>query len=401
MATLYKAASVLPRAGVRLKGGAVVVEDGQIGWVGPAGRAPAVARTVDLGKATLMPGLVNAHSHLELTNLRDRVPYGDSFAEWLEGVARSRTPSGRLAAVEKGIRDALKRGTTAFGDIVPPGSFEDVVAAFAETGARARLYVEALGFHPDRADGIFEQVWELVEMQQLPPNVSTGISPHAPYTVSRPLLSRLCAVADGHGRPLAVHVAETLEEMAFLRMAMGPLRELLRRFDADDPEHEPYGSAADFLAEVQVHNTPLVLVHANYLRPRDVPRSAFVVYCPTAHAFFKHPEHPALEFIEEGVRVAIGSDSAASGPSVDVLSELRHVARARPDFDAVTLFRMATEWGAQALGLDAGVLEAGRLADLCAFEGEGGPEVMTQSDPESRCVLTVVGGRVLHRLDAA
>ncbi|MFI5402379.1 MAG: amidohydrolase family protein, partial [Planctomycetota bacterium] len=347
--------------------------------------------------AVLVPGLVNAHSHLDLTHLRGAVPFEGEFAKWAERIMHGRKRPGMPEAARRGIREALARGTTAFGDIVDRRSFPEVVEAFRETGARGRLFVEAIGFRPETADEVFEAVWDLVEMRALPSNVATGVSPHAPYSVSPPLLERVVAVADGHQRPLAVHLAETLEELAFLRHGIGPLRELLKRAGADDPAFKPDGSAAAFLKRLDMRGAPLLLVHCNYLRPREVPAGAFVVYCPTAHAFFRHPEHPVLEMLEEGVRVVIGSDSAASGDTVDALTETQLLARTRPDLQPRAVFRMATEWGARGLVLDSGALAPGKLADLAAFTPALSHEIL--GSPDARCVLCAVGGRVVHRVD--
>jgi len=397
--TAYLAARVLPDAETSIPDGAVVVEDGRIVWVGASGEGPKADETIDLGDSVLMPGLVNAHSHLDLTHLRGSVPFEGEFARWAERVMEGRKKPGMADAARKGIKEALARGTTTFGDIVVPGTFAEVVEVFREAGARGRLFVEVIGFRPEAANEAFERVWDLVEMRALPSNVATGVSPHAPYSVSPTLLERVVAVADGHGRPLAVHLAETLEELAFLRHGIGPLRELLKRVGADDPSYKADGSVAAFLKRLELSHAPLLLVHGNYLRPRDVPAGAFVVYCPTAHAFFGHPEHPVLELLEEGVRVALGSDSAASGHTVDLLSETQYLARMRPDVSPRAIFRMATEWGARGLGFDAGLLAPGKLADLAAFSPAQGHEILGQAD--ARCVLTVVGGRVLHRVDPA
>jgi len=394
--TRIAAARVLPDPETVLEDAAVVVDDadGRIAWVGPVAEAPPADATIDLGDAVLAPGLVNAHSHLDLTHLKGLKRQGD-FTTWLKAVKGGRGGQGMEAAARWGIREALARGTTAFGDVCAPASFGAMVAAFEETGVRARLFVEALGFRPAVADRVWEEVWDLVEMHDLPPTVQTGVSPHSPYAVSRALLDRAVAMADGHGRPLAIHFAETLEELAFLRHGIGPLREMLKEFGADDPAHEPWGSTDAFLEHLVLRRAPLVLVHGNYLRPSHVPRGAFVAYCPTAHAYFGHPEHPVLELLEEGVRVVLGSDSAASGDTVDVLSETQHLGRRRPDVPAKAVFRMATDWGARALGLDAGTLEPGRLADLAAFTPAGGHDALAR--PDTRCILTMVGGRLLHR----
>ncbi len=377
----------------------MLVEGGRIAWVGASADAPAAATVVDLGETVLIPGLVNAHSHLDLTHLKGTLPFQGDFSAWIDGVRRGRGAPGSRAAALWGLREALSRGTTTFGDVVAPHSFAEMVSVFEEGGARGRLFVEALGFQPEAADGAFEKVWTLAEMQALPATVSTGISPHAPYSVSRALLARLLAVADGHERPVAIHLAETLEELAFLRHGIGPLREMLKRLGKDDPTHEPYGSAAAFLAQLTLDRAPLLLVHGNYLRPRDVPLGATVVYCPTAHAFFRHPQHPVLEMLEEGVRVALGSDSAASGETLDLLTETQHLARVRGDLDARAVFRMATEWGARALGLASGRIAPGLWADLAAFTPPVGPEILGHAG--ARCVLTTVGGRILHRAEVA
>jgi 5-methylthioadenosine/S-adenosylhomocysteine deaminase len=392
--TRFFAARVLPDSSKEFAPGCVVCDGERITWVGLADEAPQADTTVDLDDVVLTPGLVNAHCHMDLMHLRGQVPVREHFAEWLESVARARHGPDKKAAALWGVKEALSRGTTTFGDIVPTQSFDDMVGVFAETRARARVYVEAIGFQPEKADEVFERVWELVEMQTLPPTVQTGVSPHAPYSVSLPLLQQLIAMAEGHGRPVAIHVGETLEELAFLRHGIGPLRELHKRFDADDPGHKPYGSLPEFLKEIEVDKARLALVHGNYMRPRDVPGGAFIVYCPSAHKFFGHPEHAVIELLEEGVRVALGSDSAAAGDSVDILSETQLLGRTRTDIDPRPIFQMATEWGAAALDLDSGRLEPGRLADLAAFTPALSHEILAHQ--EARCVLTVVGGEILH-----
>ena len=387
------AARVLADAETGFAPGSVVVRDDRIAWVGPTADAPEVDERLEFPEAVLTPGLVNAHLHSDLAHLKGELPYEGDFVAWIRGLGHRR--DAECPATAAALREAVARGTTSFGDIVAPKSFEGVVAAFGDVPARARLFIEALAFHPDRSDETFERVWELMEMRALPERVATGVSPHAPYTVSRPLLERLVAVADGHGRPLAIHVGETLEELAFLRHGIGPLRELLREAGVDDPDYRPEGSLAEFLKLLPLAEAPLLLVHGNYMRPREVPGGAFVVYCPTAHQFFRHPEHPVLELLQEGVRVALGSDSAASGDTIDLLSETQFLARARMDLDARAVFRMATEWGARALDFDAGLLHVGKLADLAVFTPDRG--YATLGNEETECLLTMVGGEILFR----
>ncbi len=404
MRTLVCAPVVLVDADTRLADGAVLCDEGRIAWVGPAADAPETPDTIRLENAVLTPGLVNVHSHLDLSQARGKVPYDGDFTAWIEEIGaqrRARQPVQASVAAE--LRAALARGTTSFGDIAVRSCFDEVIAAFGETGVRGRVFVEALALHPDRADEVFAEVWELAEMRDLPPRVDTGLSPHAPYSVSRELLAQAMAMAAGHGRPVAIHVGETLEELAFLRHGIGPLRELHKKFGTDDPDHEPWGGVAPFLDALELEGAPLVLVHCNFVRPRDIPGGAFVAFCPTAHAFFGHPEHPVLELLEEGVRVVLGSDSAASGETVDALSEIQHLAAHRPDLDPRAVFRMATEWGARALDLDAGVLHVGRHGDLAAFKQTDGDASDAELDyaflgrADAQCVLTMVGGEIVHQ----
>lgn len=396
MRTRILAARILVDAQSEIAPGAVIVEADRIVWVGPSDDAPDADETIDLGEAVLTPGLVNAHCHLDLSHLAGQVPYDGDFADWIRRIGMGRRAENACEGVVEALRGAVARGTTSFGDFVTIRHFDDVVPAFEKVGARGRLFIEAIAFQPERADEKFEEIWDLMEMRPLPERLQTGAAPHAPYTVSRPLLERIVAVAEGHQRPLAIHVGESLEELAFLRHGIGPLREMLRSFAMDDPEFKPDGSLADFFEHLSMSKAPLLLIHGNYVRPATVPGGAFVVYCPTAHDFFGHPEHPVVEMLEEGVRVALGSDSAASGETVDLLSEIQFLARERTDLSARAIFRMATEWGARALDLDTGAIQVGKLADFAAFTPDAGYDSL--GDPEVKCVFTMVGGDVLHRL---
>jgi len=394
MPTRIDAPRVLVDAETEIPDGTVIVKDDRLAWVGSTADAPEVDETIVFEEGVLMPGLVNAHVHLDLSHLKGKVPYEGEFADWIHGVARGRRADDAATGIPAALRESMARGTTCFGDVVTTRHFDPVVEAFAETGARGRLFIEAIGFKPDDADEVFDRVWEHMEMRAVPDNVQTGVSPHAPYTVSRPLLNRLISVAEGHERPVAIHVGESLEELAFLRHGIGPFREMLRSYEMDDPEFEPEGSVEKFVEHLAMSKAPLLIVHANYMRPRTIPGGAFVVYCPTAHAFFRHPEHPVMELLQEGVRVALGSDSAASGESVDLLTETQYLARERTDLPAKTVFRMATEWGARALALDTGSLHVGKFADLAVFTPDLGLGTLGAADAE--CLFTMVGGNVVH-----
>jgi cytosine/adenosine deaminase-related metal-dependent hydrolase len=136
--TRFEAARVLADADTTFEPGAVVVGDGRVEWVGAAGEGPAADVVVPLPEAVLTPGLVTAHSHLDLTHLRGQVPFGGSFGEWVERVRELRASPGMRAAALWGMREALSRGTTAFGDVVAPHAFAELVSVFGEGGARLK-----------------------------------------------------------------------------------------------------------------------------------------------------------------------------------------------------------------------------------------------------------------------
>jgi cytosine/adenosine deaminase-related metal-dependent hydrolase len=165
--------------------------------------------------------------------------------------------------------------------------------------------------------------------------------------------------------PLATHLAESPHEVELLERHAGPFVEFLKRFGVWEPDS--LGPGLDRIIELCQRSWTASFVHGNFLRP-DAPISpaASIVYCPRTHAAFGHPPHPFREFLARGVRVALGTDSLASNPDLDLLAEARHIHAQYPDVPGATLLRMATLSGAEALGFaDAtGSLSPDKSADL-------------------------------------
>jgi len=341
-----------------LERGVVVVDGDKIVAVEPHGVRTA---DFDLGDAAVLPGLVNTHTHLDLTGLRGAAPPSPDFTRWLREVIafrRGRSPEQVRADVREGLAECLRFGTTLLGDISGDGGSWDVLA---EGPLRAVVFREFLGLTKDRACGAYERLDRWLASRTATPTCRPGVSPHAPYSVRFSLF----LAASISGFPVAVHIAETAAEQELLVLRRGPFVSFLRDLDVWDPK----GLAEDTGHVLRLLNgpRPTLLVHGNYL-PADspIPPNATIVYCPRTHAAFGHPPHPFREFLSRGVRVAVGTDSLASNPDLDVLAEIRFLHRLYPDLSGAVLLRMATLSGAEALGWadEAGSLTLGKSADL-------------------------------------
>jgi cytosine/adenosine deaminase-related metal-dependent hydrolase len=328
----------------------------------------------------LVPGLVNAHTHLEFSHLqRPLGSPGMRLVDWIRLVIaeRGRRNDAPAPAIEDGMRESLCRGVSCIGDITSAAAATQYDDRFDLT-----LFAEAIGFSPARAESAYAAVLvQLLEEDQArrdrraAAGVRLGISPHAPYTVSPELLRRLVGLARARNLPVAMHVAESAEELALLAGGTGPFRELLEERSMWDAAAVPRGSRPmDYLRMLAEAPRSLV-IHGNYL---DGDERAFLaahsdrmslVYCPRTHAYFGHPPYPLAELLSAGVRVALGTDSRASNPDLDLLAEMRFVAQAQAGIDRQVILRMGTLSGAEALGRaeEVGSITPGKLANLVAI----------------------------------
>jgi cytosine/adenosine deaminase-related metal-dependent hydrolase len=325
---------------------------------------------IDLGNAAILPGFVNAHTHLDLSGMRGKCPPTPDFTQWLRGVIahrRSQTPEQVIGDIRIGLEESLGYGTTLLGDIAAQGLSWGLVG---ESPVRGVVFYELIGLSEDRACEAIKSArsWREWLRNHPFPNTRSGYSPHAPYSVRLSVLSAAGLSGHVYQLPLAVHLAETLAEVELLRDRQGPFVPFLQELNAWDPE----GLASSWedvvtLCAPLLRDAPLLLVHANYWSPpAGVPPNVHVVYCPRTHAAFGHPPHPFREFLARGVRVALGTDSLASNPDLDVLAEARFVHRHYPDVPGPTILHMATLAGAEALGWadQTGSITAGKSADL-------------------------------------
>jgi cytosine/adenosine deaminase-related metal-dependent hydrolase len=352
---------VFPVSGPPLEGGRVTIQGERIVAVEPRGRRA----DVDLGDAAILPGLVNAHTHLDLSGMRDLAPPSPDFTGWLRQVIahrRGRSPEQVRADVEAGLAECLRCGTTLLGDISGDGGSWDVLA---HAPLHAVVFRELLGLTEDRANRAVEEAEHWLEAHLATETCRPGLSPHAPYSVRSNLFGRAAVRANRVKCPLAVHLAETLAELDLLHRRRGPFVPFLKEIGVWDPKG--LAKSPRLVMGICDCFIPLLFIHGNFLAPSaNIPRKATIVYCPRTHAAFGHPPHPFRDFLARGVRVALGTDSLASNPDLDLFAEARFVHHCNPDVPGATLLRMATLSGAEALGWhdETGSLEAGKSADL-------------------------------------
>ncbi len=319
------------------------------------------AEVVHKGLA-LLPPPVNAHTHLDLSLLP---LYRGPFPGFLPHVVAHRERRG-LEGVKKGLAELLASGVGAFADIV----FKDEVMDFllSESPLPGVAFYEVFAPEPSLAEETFAAVRRKVEAwRRREGKVKVGLSPHAPYSVSPPLLKKLAQWAKAEGIPLMVHGAESPEEVAFLAKGEGPLREVYRRF-AQTPWTPPGTTPVRHLHALGVLGPTTLLVHGVQVDEEEVRLLAEtgtkVVLCPRSNANLEVGEAPLALYAKHGVELALGTDSRGSSPDLDVKNEARFLwGRAEPRL----LVRALTRGGYRALGLPTPKLTRGTPLSLVHF----------------------------------
>ena len=382
-----RAAWVAPMDGPPIPDGAVVMSNGRIDTAGPASKilkAIPVSDIEELGSGSiLLPGLVNAHAHLELTDLSRGEP-PPSFADWLMGLMTRL--NGRLvgditAAVAQGIQQCVRFGVTTVADVTAEALITRPVARAGPVRVVSFGEVKAMATRR----GLLEpRLAAATDPALASDTLRIGLSPHAPYSVQVDGYRRCVDVAREQRLPFTTHLAEVHDEADFLARHTGTLRRVWYFLDAwDDRVPRFAGGSIRMAREVGALDLPVsVLAHANYCDDGELDvlatGRASVAYCPRTHAWFGHPPHRWRDMLARGVNVVVGTDSCASSPDLNLVDDLRLLRRLAPDLPAMALWEMATRRAAAALGMagEVGTIAARARADFVAFQVDP-----TRSDP--------------------
>lgn len=367
----YRAAWVLPVSQPPIRDGWVGVERGRIMALGQ-GRGDE-----DLGDVALMPGLVNAHTHLELSYLRDRIPPAGAFVTWIRGVIaeqrRRRDPhAGDIQdAIARAIDEMTACGTALAGDI---SNTLVTVEPLTRSTLSAVVFNEIIRFKSDGAAKVVDDAVRALEAGPFAGDVRPGIAAHAPYSVGPAVFREIRRAVDGSaGIRCSVHLSESPEETEFIKHGSGPWRVMLEELGSWDPTWMvPGGSPVEYLEACRFLDDRVLAVHGVQMLPADLARLAVhgttLVTCPRSNQLTGAGTPPIAEFYRSGVHVAVGTDSLASTPDLNVFSEMAEMRALAPAVPASAILDSATRQGARALGFDAdlGTIEPGRRARLIA-----------------------------------
>jgi cytosine/adenosine deaminase-related metal-dependent hydrolase len=401
---VYRARWVVPVTTPPVRDGALAVYDGRITYVGAASRAPE-GHVHDLGDALLLPGLVNAHTHLELTAMRgflEDLP----FFEWIVRLQRAKTTvltrDSMLDSAKVGIAEGLLAGITTYADTCDSGV---ALEAMRDMGVRGLMYQEVFGPDPASCDDAMDSLRRKLagHREAASSLVRVGVSPHAPYTVSDRLFEAVTALAAEMSLPMAVHIAESEDEDNYVRDGAGPFADGHRARGLDVGARA--ATPVALLERLGVLRRRPLLIHCVRAREADIRVIAHarcpIAHCPASNAKLGHGIAPLNEWIEQGITVGLGSDSMASNNRMHLLEEARLAMLAdrarrpgRPALPALRALELATIGGARCVGLGAeiGSLEVGKAADFAAFP-LAEMAAVPDADPIATAVFALGGAR--------
>jgi len=387
---ILRARVVLPITAPPIADGAVALRGNRIvaalPWRELARTRRTRRETIDLGDVILLPGLINAHCHLDYTDMAGQLPPPRHFTDWLKAITETKSGwdySDYVSSWANGAQMLLRTGTTTVVDIealpeLLPGAWEStplrVVSLLEMIGITNRRQPEAI---------LGETLRKLSSLRDK--RCRVGLSPHAPYSTVPKLLRLSAAAARAHKYPVAVHIAESAPEYAMFKSCTGPMFAWMRKSGRDMADCG-LGTPLQHVDRCGLLNRGTMAVHLNYLGRNDVPlvarRQAHVVHCPRSHHYFGHRPFPLARLLRAGINVCLGTDSLASvyrrraqTIQLSMFDEMRALAERFPALSARKIIEMATVNGAKAIGMAGaiGEISRGADADLIALPFRGSP----------------------------
>lgn len=385
MPEFYRARWIIPMSAPPMEEGGVIVDHGKIIAVGRSRELKKkYSATIDhdLGEAILMPGLINAHTHLDYTMMKNQLEPRNNFTAWIQGLNKikfSLQPEEVIAAMIQGMGELQKWGCTAVANIV---AFPEVLEKLPFSSLRLWHLIEIMDIRgPQQGEErirVAEKFFEEKPKIGNDPKIKFGISPHAPQTTSQGLYRASIQLAQQYQIPFCTHLSESEEEFEMFTQGTGMLFDFLKKFGRDRSD-TGFQTPVQALLKNDLLPRGAMLVHMNCLTEKDrellVQHSDdfFVVHCPKTHHFFDRPLFDWKFFYDHQYRLSLGTDSLASNDKLNLFSEMQLFAKTAPALAPEEILKMVTLHPAEAIGMKGklGELSPGAFADMIAIPFKG------------------------------
>jgi len=381
---ILRARTVVTMDGAPIDNGAVAVSENRIVDVGKFDgiKTRNAGEVVDLGEQALLPGLINAHCHLDYTCLRGEISPQKSFTDWIRAINAEKaklSPKDYLASMNEGFAEAKNFGTTTIANLT---AFPDLISQI-EAPIRTWWFAELIDVRaPEHENEIVDRA-----LESLQPAHNSGLAPHALFTASADLYRRCQEIAPQRNILLTTHLAESYEEMEMFHDASGPLYEFMKNIGRpmeDCGNETPLESFVGALGNRP--NPQWIVAHLNELTERDFEllerstRQFHIVNCPRSHDYFKHSHFPFERLRSLGFNICLGTDSLASNEDLSLFAEMRAFQRREPAISPEEIVKMVTLNPAMALHQEKmiGRIRPGFCADLVAVQCSEGDNPFEQ-----------------------
>jgi len=373
---ILKADYILPLIILPIKNGAIYIKDGVIIECNTFSKILNIdKRVVELKNVCLLPGFVNAHTHLELTNLKGKITYKNSFIQWIRDIIEAKrywNEKDYINSLKLSIKNLVATGTTTVVDITTSGLSPQVLFS---SNLRGRIYKEITGFKSEMITPVISDLKEYLSNLQSTNLVDFGLAPHAPYSVNHQLFIKLANLAKKYNLPISIHLAESKEEIEFLTQGTGEVINLLKELNVWENDWKSPGlTSVKYLNSLNIFDSNVIGVHLNYIDEEEIEilkeKRVGVIHCPKSHKFFQREDFPIQKLIDKGIIVALGTDSLASNDSLSMLEEMKELKKRYKNLSSEVILQLAIINGAKILGFDdkIGTLQSGKRADVIGIK---------------------------------